>query len=203
QGEGPSRKASVRVMLPDGFDPALQDLFDEDEVEDAAAETRTRLRRVEALGRSGKLPRQEGGGEFRLVREEGAWRIRVGWDDAVIVRFEGAVKMDLPWDFYPVRKSVRALPGETLQVLYKVKNRSDREITAKATHIIKPENFGEFLNIIQCFCFIQTTLEPGEEQELPLTFRVDWNAPSDLKEMTVRYEWYPIEHFRKKWEKRP
>jgi len=53
----------------------------------------------------------------------------------------------------------------------------------------------KYLEIVQCFCFIQQTLAPGEEKEFPLVFRVNWNAPEELKELRVSYEFYPIDKF--------
>jgi cytochrome c oxidase assembly protein subunit 11 len=55
--------------------------------------------------------------------------------------------------------------------------------------------------VIQCFCFIQQTLEPGEEMELPLLFRVNEDISPDIHTIDVHYEFYPLEHFKQKWEK--
>ncbi len=199
-----SRTVTLKGRIPDTFDPALIDLMDEErEVKDVAAETKARLDRIEVLRGTGEFPMREAEGEFELVQEGSGWKISAGWEEAVLVRFGGEVKMDLPWDFFPLQTTVRAQPGETLQVLYKVKNLSNGDITAKARHIIEPESARQYVNTIQCFCFIQTTLDAGEEEELPYVFQVDWDAPEDLKELTVRYEWYPIEHFQREWDSIP
>jgi len=89
---------------------------------------------------------------------------------------------------------VRAVPGETLRTSYRVKNLTDREITGKARHIIVPPA-ESYLDIVQCFCFLQQTLEPGEEELLPVIFRVDYEVPDDVQQMKVRYEFYPADKF--------
>ncbi len=102
----------------------------------------------------------------------------------------------LPWSFEPMQDLVSAKPGETLQAIYTAKNLSDKPITAKARHINEPKELAsKYLEIVQCFCFIQQTLAPGEEKEFPLVFRVNWNAPEELKEFRVSYEFYPIDKF--------
>ncbi len=71
-------------------------------------------------------------------------------------------------------------------------------MTGKASHIITPKEFAKYVEIVQCFCFIQQTLEPGESLEMPLVFRIRWDAPEDLKEIHVHYVFYPIRVFEEK-----
>ncbi|MFQ5521172.1 MAG: cytochrome c oxidase assembly protein, partial [Candidatus Methylomirabilia bacterium] len=65
----------------------------------------------------------------------------------------------------------------------------------KARHILDPPEDTGHLQIISCFCFLQQTLAPGEEQMLPVIFRVNYDLPAAIREMQVRYEFYPIEQF--------
>ena len=90
------------------------------------------------------------------------------------------------------------MPGETLQTFYRVKNLSDREITGKAKHILDPPEETSYLEVVFCFCFLQQTLDPGEEQELPVVFRLNYEVPDSIRQMRVRYEFYPIEKFPEK-----
>jgi cytochrome c oxidase assembly protein subunit 11 len=94
-----------------------------------------------------------------------------------------------------LREVVLAKPGETLQTVYRAKNLSDQPVVAKARHVDRPEEYLAFLSIVQCFCFIQQTLQPGEEAELPLVFRVEWDVPLEVRDFYVHYEFYPIESF--------
>jgi len=111
------------------------------------------------------------------------------------VAFEAGVKNNLPWEFGVKQGRVIALPGETLTISYRARNTSDREITGKATHTIEPEESRKYLEIIQCFCLFEETLEAGEEKELPLVLRVSWDAPEEVKSYRVRYEFYPVDSF--------
>ncbi|MBI4561107.1 MAG: cytochrome c oxidase assembly protein, partial [Candidatus Rokubacteria bacterium] len=107
----------------------------------------------------------------------------------------GAVRAGLPWAFEPVQPVVRAQPGETLQTAYRVRNLSNREVAAKARHILDPPEKTGYLQVVNCFCFIQQTLKPREARELPVVFRVNGNVPKSLRAITVHYEFYPIDRF--------
>lgn len=126
---------------------------------------------------NGQIPTIEGEQTVELVREGNEWRVFENWAEGVQVHFSGEVKEGLAWEFEPLQDVVIIRPGETLQTVYRVKNLTDQSIIAKARHLDQPEEYLEFLNIIQCFCFLQQTLRPGEEAELPLVFRLEWDVP--------------------------
>lgn len=198
--EGDRATVTLTVILPDANDPAVDSLalgFDEQRL--AALSARDRQVLVKKLGemaRSGRLPVVIGENErWELVREEGIWRVFLNWAGAVVVRFSGVAKGGLPWAFEPVQPVVRAKPGETLQTSYRVANLSNREIRAKARHVLDPPEESGHLQILNCFCFVRQTLKPGESRELPVTFRVNGNAPKSVREMKVRYKFYPLERF--------
>lgn len=193
-------KLSFLVRLPDANAPALRSLFfdfDADHLDRLSVKEIQRLReKLESLRGQGNLPMIEGEDSLELARENGQWRVLLGWAGAIRVRFVAQVKEGLPWEFRPVQEIVLAKPGETLQTLYQVRNLSKEAITVKARHLDEPkEQAQKYLEIIQCFCFIQITLAPGEERELPLVFRVHWDTPKEVKEFRVTYDFYPIEKF--------
>jgi hypothetical protein len=194
----------VQLRLPDGNDPSLRTVllnFEEPKLQAlSATERREVTDRLNAMQRRGDLPVITGEDRFELVKESDGWRLVLGWGTTVRVRFVGEAKMGLPWTFAPVTPEVRAPPGETLRMTYRARNLSDTTTTGKARHRILP--VAEHLEVIQCFCFIQQTLAPGEERDLVLTFRVKWDAPTDLKVIEVHYEFYPLTHFRPEWERR-
>lgn len=198
--QGNRAKMSFLVRLPDANAPPLQKLFfdfDPDRLDRLSVKEIQRLRgKLESLRGQGNLPMIEGEDSLEMVRENGKWRVSVEWASAIRLRFAAVVKESLPWEFRPVQETVLAKPGETLQAFYKVRNFSSKAITAKARHLDEPkEQAAKYLEIIQCFCFIQITLAPGEEKELPLVFRVHWDVPRDVKEFRVTYDFYPIEKF--------
>ncbi|MFQ5881749.1 MAG: cytochrome c oxidase assembly protein [Candidatus Methylomirabilales bacterium] len=191
---------TFKVRLPDANDPALRQLLLDFEPDPLARLSDTQLgdliARLDAMHRAGELPMIEGEEHWQLIKEPHGWHMLLNWAGAVRVRFEAEVKDNLPWKFWPAQEVVLAKPGETLQAVYRARNLSDKPVTAKAIHIDQPKDLADkYLEIIQCFCFIQQTLDPGEEKEFPLLFRIRWDAPETAKTFAVRYEFYPIESF--------
>jgi hypothetical protein len=192
----------VDLKLPDGNDAKLRSLlleFDEERLQALPESARHQIAESLAeMQERGELPVIAGEERFALVKEADEWKLFLNWGGTVRVRFVGEVKNDLPWKFEPTQAEVRAPPGETLRTTFRAKNLSDTPVAGKARHVILPTE--EYLEIIQCFCFIRQTLEPGEEVEMPVFFRVKWDAPPDLESIEVRYEFYPLEHFKEEWE---
>lgn len=189
---------TVKFIVPDGNAPAVRDILFANSARNgelSELERQTLLEKLESLHKSGQLSAFEGEQTFELIREQNGWRIFEGWSEAIRVHFSGEVMAGLAWEFESVQDTILAKPGETLQAAYRAKNLSDQPIVAKARHVDQPEEYVEFLNIIQCFCFVQQTLSPGEEAELPLAFRIDWNVPPEVKEFYIHYEFYPLELF--------
>jgi len=192
---------TVKFVVPDGNAEVVRDILfaaPREGNELPQTERNTLLEKLDRLHASGQIPPFEGEQTFELVKEQDGWRILENWAEAVRVHFSGEVKDGLPWEFEPVQDVVLAKPGETLQTAYRIKNLSGQPVTAKARHTDKPEEYVDFLEIIQCFCFIQQTLQPGEKLELPLVFRVEWDVPPEVKDFYVHYEFYPIESFPEK-----
>lgn len=188
------------VALPNASDPALRDLmhgFDADRLSELTSAELDELKaEVQAMASGDQLPVLESKGEvWSLVRNDDQWRIFENWAEAVEVTFDAVTFHDLPWEFEPLRTRVMAQYGETIQMAYRAKNIGNEEITAKARHIVGPSDDAAYLDIISCFCFLEETLAPGEETELPLTFRVDFEAPEEVTAFNVRYEFYPAEQF--------
>lgn len=197
---GDRATATGKVIYPNANDPAIQDLFlgfDEERLAALSPAERTaRMDQLRQMARSGRLPVIAGDHEqWELIREDGSWRVFLNWAGTLIVRFEGIVQAGLPWEFTPVQPVVRATPGETLQTFYRVKNLGDRRITGKARHIMDPPEEAGYLEIVTAFCFLQQILNPAEGQELPVVFRVNPEIPESIREIQVRYEFYPLDRF--------
>jgi hypothetical protein len=203
--DGDRATVTFKAILPDANAREVSTLLlDFDEARLAAlapAERRARLDTLREMARTGRLPVIVGEHErWELVRTDGRWRVWLNWAGAVLVRFEAVTKEGLPWEFEPVQRVIRAKPGETLQTAYRVRNRSDTKITAKARHVLDPPEETGHLEIISCFCLLQQTLDAGEAREVPVVFRVSYEAPETIKEMRVRYEYYPLDRFPEKAE---
>lgn len=197
--QGDRAIVTVNYIVPDGNDPAVRDILfarsSPSGSEFTEAERSELLAKLDHLQRTGQIPTFEGEETFELVKETNGWRIIENWAASVRVHFSGQVMDGLAWEFEPIQETVLAKPGETLQAIYRARNLSDQPVTAKARHLDRPAEVTEFLNIIQCFCFIQQTLQPGEEVKLPLVFRVAWDVPTDVTDFYVHYEFYPLESF--------
>jgi len=188
------------VTLPNANDPALRELlhgFAADRLNELTlGELDALTGEIRTMASDDRLPTLDADGErWSLVRDDDQWRVFENWAEAVEVRFDAVTFHDLPWEFEPLRTRVMALHGETIHMAYRAKNNGDEEITAKARHIVGPGDDAAYIDIISCFCFLEETLAPGEEAELSLVFRVDYEAPEDIKAFTVKYEFYPAERF--------
>lgn len=188
------------VTLPNANDPDLREVmhdFDPNHLEKLSnAEIEALKLAIRERGAAGQLPVLKAEGErWSMIKEDGQWRVFENWADAIEVTFDALTFHDLPWAFEPLRPRVMAQHGETIHMAYRAKNIGDEEITAKARHIIGPSDDAAYLDIIACFCFLEETLAPGEETELSLTFRVDFEAPEEVTTFNVLYEFYPAEQF--------
>lgn len=94
-------------------------------------------------------------------------------DQTITVRFESAVARDMPWDFKPVQREMEIRIGETALAFYEATNPTDEPIWGAASYNVAPYEAGAFFDKIECFCFEQQVLQPGETISMPVTFFVD------------------------------
>ena len=194
---GRQATVTVQVRAPNGNQPEVSALLEaaERESESGAIQRKELFEQLESLYRGGQLEMLEGNQKFELIRERNRWRMVMGWDEAILVKHVAEVSPDLNWEFYPLEPEQLALPGETLTATYRVTNRTDHPVTAKAEHSILPAEFAKYMTTVQCFCLIQETLAPGETQDMTLSYRIDYGIPADVREFEIRYVFYPIESF--------
>lgn len=117
-------------------------------------------------------------------------------DRSMAVRFDANVAPGLGWAFEPESPEVSLRVGETKTVFYKITNRSNRASTGIATYNIAPENGAAYFVKIQCFCFTEHTLQPGETLEAPVVFYIDPEIAGNrdlnaLKTLTLSYTYFP------------
>lgn len=117
---------------------------------------------------------------------------------AIGVRFDANIEPTLPWRFEPVQAVVRIEPGARKTIYYRAKNLSARTTTGQAVFNVTPLQAGQYFSKIECFCFTEQTLKPGEEVLMPVIFFVDpklLTSPVNRKidEITLSYRFYPVE----------
>jgi cytochrome c oxidase assembly protein subunit 11 len=102
----------------------------------------------------------------------------------ITVRFDSTVDDVIPWSFEPVQLDVKVVPGETALSFFRVTNHSDKAITGVATYNVHPPKVGLYFQKIQCFCFEEQRLLPGETVDMPVFFFLD---PEILDDPQVSY----------------
>lgn len=116
-------------------------------------------------------------------------------DRVVTVSFSGDVNQGMPWAFFPKQNKIEAKVGETYLAFFEAKNLSDKPITGTATFNVSPEPWGPYFVKIQCFCFTEQTLLPGESVEMPVTFYLDPELAQDrllnrMSDVTLSYTFF-------------
>lgn len=116
-------------------------------------------------------------------------------DEMVTVRFIGSVEKGLDWKFGPVVNEMKLKIGETGLAFYEATNLSDRPIAGTASYNVSPDQAGYFFDKIDCFCFTEQILQPGETVQMPVSFFVDPEIVGDrdagkIRHITLSYTFF-------------
>jgi cytochrome c oxidase assembly protein subunit 11 len=116
----------------------------------------------------------------------------------IVVRFDANQRGDLPWEFKPERPTDTVSIGAKDMSIFLAKNLSNEAVTGTATFNVTPALAGQYINKIQCFCFTEQTLKPGEQVRMPVLYYVDPKIMTDpetkdIEEITLSYTFYPVE----------
>jgi len=122
--------------------------------------------------------------------------------DTVSVRFDSNVSPKLPWKFYPEHPRDTVSIGARDMAIFIARNESAHPVTGTATFNVTPLQAGKYFTKIQCFCFTQQTLQPGEQVRMPVLFFVDPKIKDDvdardIQEITLSYTFYPVDEGKK------
>lgn len=104
----------------------------------------------------------------------------------------------LAWTFRPLEGHLDVHPGEVRQVMYEVRNTLDRPVTGQAVPSYGPQRAGQYIQKLECFCFQQQTLGPGEVKLMPVVFIIDPRMPKDLSTVTLSYTFFEVAGIQKK-----
>ena len=108
----------------------------------------------------------------------------------ITVEFDANVRG--PWHFKPAQRSIQVHPGELATVMYEFQNVQDRSMSAQAIPSYAPRQATAHFNKLECFCFNQYTLAPGEKKEWPVAFVIDPRIPKDVTTITLSYTFFEV-----------
>ena len=116
----------------------------------------------------------------------------------ISIRFDSNIGNGIPWAFYPEKKTVSVGVGGKSMAIFIAKNLSNKPVTGRAVFNVTPEVAGPYFTKIECFCFTEQTLQPGQEVRMPVLFYVDKKFlddpdDKDVQEITLSYTFYPVE----------
>ena len=97
-----------------------------------------------------------------------------------------------PWDFKPAVASMQVHPGEMATVMYEFRNKQDRTMAAQAIPSYAPKQAMPHFNKLECFCFNEYTLKPGESKQWPVVFDIDTTRPKDVTTITLSYTFFEV-----------
>lgn len=117
-------------------------------------------------------------------------------DRMMRVRFDSMVN-GLDWSFQPVRREIRVRVGESTIAYYRARNDSDRPLIGTATFNVTPLKAGSYFSKIECFCFTEQRLEPGQTVDMPVSFFIDPAIDEnvnldDVTTITLSYTFFPV-----------
>ena len=136
-----------------------------------------------ALGEK-ELP---GSGNARLASPKNS---QVDTSRTITVEFDANARG--PWQFKPMQNSIQVHPGEMATVMYEFQNVQDRTMSAQAIPSYAPNQAAMHFNKVECFCFNQYTLAPGEKKQWPVVFVVDKKLSKDVTTITLSYTFFEV-----------
>jgi len=111
----------------------------------------------------------------------------------VTVEFTGQVMGNLPWEFRPLQKKIRLHPGDTAVIKYYARNLANDTIVGRAVPSVAPNKAAPHFKKIECFCFSQQELKPGQSEEMPVRFLLERDLPKDVNTLTLSYAFYYVD----------
>jgi cytochrome c oxidase assembly protein subunit 11 len=115
-------------------------------------------------------------------------------DASRLVRIEFDANVhNLPWRFRPLERVISVHPGAVSQAEFEVVNTTDHPVTGQAIPSYGPQYAAQYFRKLECFCFTQQTLQPGESRRMPVVFVIDPSAPSGLATITLSYTFFEVE----------
>lgn len=131
-------------------------------------------------------------GEREIAGQKGNTPLNTQVDETRTITVEFDSNVRGPWDFKPLTRSLEVHPGQLTTVMYEFKNIQNRTMSAQAIPSYAPKQATAHFNKLECFCFTQYTLAPGEQKEWPVAFVIDPKLPKDVKTITLSYTFFEV-----------
>lgn len=116
----------------------------------------------------------------------------------ITVQFLANNNANLPWKFYPLKKSIEVHPGESTKIAYFAENDSDKTMMVQAIPSVAPGNAAKYLKKTECFCFTQQVLKSKQSMEMPLLFHLDTHLPENVHIVTLSYTLFDVTQLKHK-----
>lgn len=145
---------------------------------------------VLALSERGRAGWFSAGGSGAERKAAAAANTQVDASRTVTIEFDANARG--PWEFKPERRSLQVHPGAVATVMYEFRNVQPRTMAAQAIASYAPMQAASHFNKIECFCFNEYTLAPGESRRWPVTFIVDPKLPKDVTTITLSYTFFEV-----------
>ena len=117
--------------------------------------------------------------------------------ETIDIRFDASLESGMPWTFRPVQRSMTLRIGETGLAFYEAHNPTSRVVAGQASYNVTPDQAGAFFDKIECFCFTQQVLQPGQTVQMPVSFYVDPAIVTDsegqyIHHITLSYTFFEV-----------
>ena len=137
-------------------------------------------------------------GVNNVIRADDAVNTQVDAARVVTIEFDSNLRKELPWTFRAMQADARVHPGEMITVMYEITNHSQRTVTGQAIPSYGPQLAARYFKKLECFCFTQQTLRPGESKQMPVVFVIEKGLPDDVNTITLSYTFFEVEGTAKK-----
>ena len=127
-----------------------------------------------------------------IARADAVQNTQIDATRDVRIEFDSNIRK-LPWQFRALTPVVDVHPGELRQVMFEIVNATDRVMTGQAIPSYGPPHAAQYFRKLECFCFSQQTLQPGERRQMPVVFVVDAALPADVATITLSYTFFEVE----------
>jgi cytochrome c oxidase assembly protein subunit 11 len=124
------------------------------------------------------------------LRAEDVKNSQIDYSRKITIEFDANARG--PWDFKPAVRHLEVHPGELTTVMYEFQNIQSRAMSAQAIPSYAPKQATAHFNKLECFCFNEYTLQPGEAKEWPVVFVIDPKLPKDVKTITLSYTFFEV-----------